>query len=199
MSTATATVNLAEVAAAWRSARRIYPIYLALNQQCDFGFAPCRQLESPIDRSDPGSLQAVEDWLQQMDLKIEVHQLRQLLQTSHIAGEEGLRALIQRQLSSADKNNTVRDKVDYLLVQYYAHCAPHDAHETSIDHDHVSEVLQPVIGDVSPLVPDFCADLDRILAELEGCKCLGNLLEKKIIDRARSMKDAAGADYFRPS
>src|SRR3954462_8008969 len=158
MSSATASLNLGDVAAAWRSARRIYPIYLALNQQCGFGLAPCRQLESPIDRSDPESTQAVAQWLQQMDAKIEVHQLRQLLQTSPLAGEEGLRALIQRQLSSSDKSNTVRDKVDYLLVQYYAHCAPHDAHEASIDHDHVSEVLEPVVGEVSPLVPDFCAD-----------------------------------------
>src|SRR5438270_9228167 len=199
MSTAAATVNLVEIAAAWRSARRIYPIYLALNQQCEFGLSPCRDLESPIDRSEPESIQRVEDWLQQVDAKVEVHQLRQLLQTTHLAGEEGLRALIQRQLARKEKDNTERDKVDYLLVHYYAHCSPHDAHQHSIDHDHVSEVLQPVLGDVLPLVPDFCVNLDNILAELNGCTCLGDLLDKKIIDRARSMKEQAAADYFKPS
>src|SRR5205085_3025290 len=76
---------------------------------------------------------------------------------------------------------------------------PHDAHQSDIDHDHVSETLQPVLGDVSPLVPDFCQDLDKILADLDSCTCLGDLLEKKIIDRARTMKDQAGEDYFKSS
>jgi hypothetical protein len=195
----TATVNLVEIAAVWRSARRIYPIYLALNQQCAFGLQPCRELESPIDRSDPESLQLVQGWLEKMDSLIEVHQLRQLLQTSHIAGEEGLRALLQRQLAKATKDNSIRDKVDYLLVQYYAHCAPHDAHNSDIDHDHVAQVLAPVLGEVSPLIPDFCRELDKILLELNQCTSLGDLLNKKIIDRARTMKDQAGAEYFKPS
>lgn len=195
----TATVNLGEVAAVWRSARRIYPIYLALNQQCAFGLQPCRELESPIDRSDPESMQLIQGWLEKMDSLIEVHQLRQLLQTTHIAGEEGLRALLQRQLAKATKDNSIRDKVDYLLVQYYAHCAPHDAHHSDIDHDHVAEVLAPVLGEVSPLIPDFCRELDKILLELNQCTCLGDLLSKKIIDRARTMKDQAGAEYFKPS
>src|SRR3954471_4577512 len=102
MSSATASVNLGDVAAAWRSARRIYPIYLAVNQQCELGLQPCRELESPIDRSDAESLQRIEKWLSEMDTKIEVHQLRQILQTSHLAGEESLRALIQRQLQKAE-------------------------------------------------------------------------------------------------
>jgi len=200
MSTATvATANLAELAAMWRTARRLYPIFLAINRECNLGQAPCRELETPIDRSDPESVARVQDWLEKLDTLIQVHQLRQLLQTTQIVGEEGLRALLKRQLERPEKDSVVRDKVDYLLVQYYAHCAPHDVHATNIDHDHVAQVLAPVVGEVSPLVPDFCQQLDEILAELEHCASLGDLLQKKIIDRARTMKDQAGSDYFKPS
>ena len=200
MSTATVNaVNLVEVAAAWRNARRLYPIYSALNQQFSLGLAPCRELDSPIDRSDPESLQRIHDWLEQLDSKVEVHQLRQLLQTTHIANEEGLRAMLARHLEKAEKTTAVRDKVDYLMVQYYAHCAPHDAHSVQIDHDHVAQVLEPVLGEVSPLVPDFCVELDKVLDELESCESLGDLLQKKVIDRARGMKDQAGEDYFKTS
>ena len=195
----TAAVNLAEVAALWRNARRLYPIYAALNQQSGYGLQPCRDLESPIDRSDSEVIKRVQDWLSRIDARIEVHQLRQLFQTTHIATETGLNALLKHELEREKKDNTVRDKVDYLLVQYYAFCAPDDAHASAIDFDHVSEVLQPVLGEVSPLMPAFCNELDKILTELDQCVSLGDLLNKKIIDRARAMKDQAGAEYFKPS
>src|SRR4051812_32101033 len=54
---AMATINLAEVASQWRSARRLYPIYAAIAREFDLG-APCRELESPINRSEPEVLQA---------------------------------------------------------------------------------------------------------------------------------------------
>ncbi len=195
----TATVNLTEVAAMWRNARRLYPIYSALNQQSGYGLQPCRDLESPIDRSDPEVVERVKDWLKQVDTRIEVHQIRQLLQTTHIATEDGLRALLTRELRKEPKDNTVRDKVDYMLVQYYAFCSPDDAHASTIDFTHVSQVLRPVLGEVSRVVPEFCSELDNILTQLDHCASLGDLLNKKIIDKARAMKDQAGAEYFKAS
>lgn len=195
----TATVNLAEISSIWRNARHVYPIYSAINQHFNLGMPPCRDLDSPIDRSDFESCKRIQEWLDKMDSLMEVHQIRQLLQTTHIAGEEGLAAMLKRQLAKPEKNNAIRDKVDYLMVQYYAYCAPHDAHNLKIDHDHVSEILHPVLGDVSPLLPDFCADLDQILTDLDRCACLGDLLQNKVIDRARAMKDRVGMEYFKPS
>jgi hypothetical protein len=180
----TATVNLVDVAAAWRTARRLYPIYSALNVKCDLGMAPCRELESPIDRADPQATQHVEDWLAKMDSMFQVHQLRQFLQSDFALDEAGLRALLKRQLDKPAKDNSVRDKVDYLLVQFYAQFSPHDPHGLAIDHDHVSEVLQPVLGYASPSVPEFCLELDRILLDLDQCSSLGHLLDKKLLDRA---------------
>jgi hypothetical protein len=195
----TAVVNLSEVALKWRNARRIYPLYSALNRQFDLGVGPCRDLESPINRSEPEVMERIRDWFNQMDNKVQVFQLRQLLQTTHLATEENLHALIARHLEKPEKPVSLRDKVDYLLVQYYAHCAPHDAHNTHIDFDHVAEILHAVLGDVSPLLPSFCDGLDSTLTELDECSSLGDLLQRKIVEKARSIKDEAGEKYFMPS
>src|SRR5437868_3986810 len=195
----TAVVNLTEVAQKWRNARRIYPVYSALAQQFDLGVGPCRELESPINRSEPEVLQRINEWFDQMDNQVQVFQLRQLLQTTHLATEENLHALLARHLGKPARPVSVRDKVDYLLVQYFAHCAPHDAHNTHVEIDHVAEVLHPVLGDVSPLVPSFCENLEPILKELDQCSSLRDLLQRKIVEKARSVKDEAGDKYFMPS
>src|SRR4051794_19993900 len=131
----TAVVNLAEVAQRWRNARRIYPLYSALEQQFEIGVGPCRELESPINRSEPEVLQRIDEWFEKMDDKVQVFQLRQLLQTTHLATEENLHALLARHLGKSVRPVSVRDKVDYLLVQYFAQCAPHDTHNTHVEID----------------------------------------------------------------
>src|SRR6266404_822072 len=199
MKMSTAVVNLSEVALKWRNARRIYPVYSELNRLFDLGVGPCRELESPINRSEPEVMERIRDWFDQMDNKVQVFQLRQLLQTTHLATEENLHALLARHLGKAEKPVSLRDKVDYLFVQYYAHCAPHDSHNTQIDFDHVAEILHPVVGDVSPLLPSFCDALDSTLKELDDCSSLGDLLQRKIVEKARAIKDEAGDKYFMPS
>jgi hypothetical protein len=86
-----------------------------------------------------------------------------------------------------------------LLVQYYAQRAPEDAHNSEVTFDQVVEVLEDVVGRVTPELPAFCSHLDSILADLTVCKSLGDLLEKKIIERARDVKQKAGSEYFRPA
>ena len=195
---ATATVDLNVLAGQWRAARRIYPIYSALVRQFDLGIEPCRELESPINRSEPEVMQRIAAWFNQMDLKVEAFQLRQLLQTTELGTEENLRALVKRQLAYPKKTKAVRDKVDFLMVQYYAHCSPHGAHE-DLGFDHFSDVLHPLVGDVSPLLPPFCAELDTLLTKMDACTSLGELLNGQIIERAREIKEQAEEKYFSPS
>jgi hypothetical protein len=199
MSTATAVINLTEVASKWRNARRIYPVYSALNRMFELGIGPCRELESPIDRSEPEMLQRVRDWFNQMDEKLEAFQIRQLLQTTNLATKENLHALISRHLGKKEKTIALRDKLDFLLVQYYAHCAPHDAHKNHLDFDEVAEVMSPVLGEVSPLLPSFCDGLDATLEEVDECSSLGDLLQLRILEKARSVKEEAEEQYFTPS
>ena len=113
---ATATVDLNVLAGQWRAARRIYPIYSALVRQFDLGIEPCRELESPINRSEPEVMRRIAAWFNQMDLKVEAFQLRQLLQTTELGTEENLRALVKRQLAYPKKTKAVRDKVDFLKI-----------------------------------------------------------------------------------
>jgi hypothetical protein len=193
---ATATLNLSTIAAQWRLARRLYPIYSSINRQFGLGVEPCRDLEIPINRSEPDVLRRIAQWFDVMDDKVQVWQLRQLLQTSHSADGDSLRALLKRQLDKAQKTADVRDKVDYLLIQYYAQRAPEDAHNSEITFDQVVEVLEDVVGKVTPELPAFCGQLDGILADLSACKSLGDLLEKRIIERARDVKQKAGGEYF---
>lgn len=195
---ATAVVDLNVLAGQWRSARRIYPVYSALLRQFDLGIEPCRELESPINRSEPEVMARVIAWFNQMDLKVEVFQLRQLLQMTELGTEETLRTLVKRQLAYPRKTKAVRDKVDFLIVQYYAQCSPHGAHE-DLSFDHFSDVLEPLVGEVSPLLPPFCAELDTLLTRIDACSSLGELLGGQIIDRAREIKEQAEEKYFSPS
>lgn len=196
---ATAVVNLSQIAGQWRAARRIYPIYAALVRQFDLGVQPSRDLESPIDRSEPEVIARVEAWLEGADAKVQAWQLRQLLQTSHIATEDSLRALFMRHYSKPVRNAGTRDIIDYLAVQYFAHCSPQDSHSSTVTFQHVAEVLVPILGPVDDDIPDSVARLEIVLAELESCKSLGDLLERRILDRAREIKDHAGDAYFLPA
>ncbi len=195
---ATASVDLNVLAGQWRAARRLYPLYTALLRHFDLGIEPCRELESPINRKEPEVMQRITAWFQQMDQNVEVFQLPQLLQTTELGTEENLRVLVKRQLAYPEKTKAVRDKVDYLMVQYYAQCAPHGAQE-DLSFDHFSDVLHPLVGDVSPLLPPFCAELDTLLTRIDVCTSLGELLNGLIIERSREIKEQAEERYFSPS
>ena len=195
----TTVVDFVEVAGAWRIARRIYPVYSVMARSLELPVGPCRELESPIDRSEPQVLERVNNWLGVVDEKVEVHQLRQILQTTHVATEENLRDLLIHQLSRDIKSPSVRDKVDYLCVQYYAHCAAHDSHLENVHSlAQVAEVLTPILGDLwqVPQPPAFADELENLVRELEQCASFADLIQRKIIERGRVLKDRAGVDYY---
>ncbi|HUS19588.1 MAG TPA: hypothetical protein VMZ25_08050 [Terriglobales bacterium] len=198
MSTAIAAIDLNVLAGQWRAARRIYPIYSAVLRQFNLGVEPCRELESPINRSEPQLMRSIEEWFERADAKIEAFQIRQILQITELGTEESLRALIARQLAYPQKTKSVRDKVDFLIVQYYAQFSPHGPQE-DLSFDHFSDVLEPLVGEVSPLLPPFCAELDALLPRIDACNSLGELLNGQVIDRARQIKDQAEERYFSPS
>lgn len=189
--------NVAELAGAWREARRIYPVYAALIQQFELGVGPNAQLESPINRAEPEILSRIGRWFDEVDTKCEVWHLRQVLQTAAWISDEQLRSLIRRHLAKAKRDGKIRDKVDYLVVQYYAHHAPQDAHNSDLSFAHVAELLHEVTGEVAA-PPPFAADLEQLIKDLNACTSLKGLLQNKVIDRARALKDKAGEAYFKP-
>ncbi|MGB9473071.1 MAG: hypothetical protein WBQ59_27245, partial [Candidatus Acidiferrum sp.] len=135
--------------AQWEEARSVFPIYIALAKhlQIEIPFAQNKRVlqEKPEEEFS----KQVQAWLDAMDQKVQVHQLRQLLQTTTLnASESGLRALIMRHLRKPAKNNVDRDKIDFLLVQYFALCAPAKIYHKQIELADVAQVMKPVLGDV---------------------------------------------------
>lgn len=190
--------NLNEIAAAWREARRIYPVYAALIRQFKVGVSPNSDLESPINRAQPEVLAKIARWFDEVDSKSEVWQLRQTLQTASWVSDDQLRSLIRRFLAKPNKNDKVRDKVDYLLVQYYSHLAPEDTHNQHVTFAHVAELLEDIVGEADAQ-PAVAQKLDAVLEDLNACAGLKDLLDKKVIDRARAIKQQLGDEYFQPA
>src|SRR5512140_64776 len=183
----TTTVSLTEIAAQWRAARRIYPIYAVLVRQSEAGLEPCRDLESPIDRNDPEILARIARWFDDVDESCKPEHLRHALQTGEIAKEENLRGVLRRFLDKQKKTAADRDKIDFLLVQYFAHCAPHSMHNRELDLDDVSQVLEPVLGETVPHQPRWLDVLDDELKVLSECHSLAELLDKKVLHNVRRL------------
>lgn len=192
----TVTFSLREIAAQWRADRRIYPIYASIVRQFELGIGPCCHLESPIDRNDPEILEMIAAWFDDVDARSHAGHLRQALQTAKVAREDNLRALLSRFLDKEKKTAADRDKVDFLLVQYFAQCAPHSMHNHDLELDDIAQVLEPVLGEMVPHQPRWLEVLDGELARLKECKTLHELLEKGILAHVRRLKEEAGEMYF---
>src|SRR5579859_1011667 len=152
MTTTTATLNLGEVAEFWRVARRLYSVYIELDRTFELDMPPCRELEDAVDRPETDARERVRQWFDQVDARVQVWQLRQLLQSTNLQNEENLRYLIARHLEKKNKNESDKDKIDFLLVQYFAHCSPHGLNETSLEE--VARVLEPALGRLAQSFPD---------------------------------------------
>ena len=188
--------TLIQLAAEWRAARRLYPFYLALNQQFDLGVPASKELEHPMDRTEPAAIERVRRWFAGVDERVQVFQLRQLLQTTHLGHQENLHALITRHLEKERKSESDRDKLDFLLVQYFTQTAPPEFHNLDITLEDVAEILEPVLGEASLNVPQWLSPLERDLAALKGCENLRQLFAHGILEQGRRLKDQAGEMYY---
>lgn len=189
----------AEVAAQWAEVRLVYPLYVALAQQFDLGMPPCRDGESLDVHPSPEIFERVFGWLDSMDQLVQAHQLRQLLTSSFVVSEESLRALILHHLRKQDKAVCDRDKVDFLLAQYFALCASEKIYNREIEPADVAEVLKPILGevDVSPL--EWCEPLEQIQQHMRQFHSLRDLLECGFLEQGRLLKESAGGMFYDPS
>jgi len=184
----------------WDELRSVFPIYLALAKhlQIEIPF-PQNQRVLP-EKAEVQLHNQVQTWLDAMDLKVQVHQLRHLLQMTTLnASESGLRALIMRHLRKSSKNNTDRDKIDFLLVQYFALCAPPKIYHKQIELNDVAHVMKPVLGetDCSPL--SWCEPLEKMIVTLRSFRSLRDMLKTSFIEQGRRVKEGAGGMFYDPS
>jgi hypothetical protein len=133
-----------------------------------------------------------------MDEKIQVHQLRQFLQTSSLVDPEGLVALLQHLLAKTARTDSVRDKIDFLLVQYFSQSAPTDLEDSRADIAYVAQGLDPVLGAVDLKLPVWLNALDRILDSARKSRSLDELLHGGILEQGRKAKIQAGDLFYLP-
>jgi len=184
----------------WNQARSVFPIYLALAKQLtvEIPFRPDqRHLPEKPDHETFSNIQA---WLDVMDQQVLVYQLRHLLQMTTLnASEAGLRALIQRHLRKPSKTNMDRDKTDFLLVQYFALCAPAKIYHKQIELEDVAQVMKPVLGEVSSEPLDWCEPLEKMIVALRGFRSFRDMLKTNFIEQGRKVKETSGKMFYEPS
>jgi hypothetical protein len=184
----------------WAELRSVFPIYLALAKRLKIAVPFSADNRSLPESPSSELFEQVQTWLDSLDQQVLVHQLRQLLQMTTLnASESGLRALIQRHLRKPSKTNMDRDKIDFLLVQYFALCAPAKIYHKQIQLEDVAMVMKPVLGEIDTAPLDWCEPLEKIIAALAGFRSLRDMLKTNFIAQGRKVKEAAGGMFYDPS
>jgi len=186
--------------AQWDEIRSVFPIYLALAKhlQIEIPFPPNKRVLP--EKADLVLFSQAQTWLDGMDQQVMVHQLRHLLQMTTLnANESGLRALIMRHLRKPSKSNIDRDKIDFLMVQYFALCAPAKTYHKQIELQDVAQVMKPVLGEVDTAPLPWCEPLEKMLARLRSFKSLRDMLKTNFIEQGRKVKESAGGMFYDPS
>jgi hypothetical protein len=182
----------------WAEAVSVFPIYLALAKQLNIAI-PFSQRKLP-ETPDTELFSQVQSWLDTMDQRVIVYQLRHLLQmTTMNASENSLKSLIERHLRKPTKSTFDRDKIDFLLVQYFALCAPAKIYHKRIELADVAEVLKPILGEVAPAILRWCEPLEVMIQSLHSFRSLREVLKTNFIEQGRRVKEAAGGMFYDPS
>jgi len=194
----TATVSLVESAAEWRTARRLYAFYSGLIREFQLDIVHCKELENPVDRAEREVLDRIQNWFAAVDRQLQVAQMRQVLQSQRFGEEEMLRALLLRHLPQKPRDENLRDKLDYLLVQYFAAVAPHHPHDSDVSSSEVQQALRPVLGDVKLREFPWTKELENIGQAVDKCSTLSELLDSGLVELGRKTKKDLGESYFQP-
>jgi hypothetical protein len=184
----------------WEELRAVFPIYLALAKHLEFEIPFGPERRALPDKPEQALFDSVQTWINSMDLRVMVHQLRQLLQTTTLnASESGLRALIMRHLRKPTKSMVDRDKIDFLLVQYFALSAPAKIYHKQIDLADTAQVMQPVLGDIDTTPLAWCEPLEKMIEALRGLRSVREILKTNFIEQGRRVKESAGGMFYDPS
>ena len=176
----------------------LQPVYSALVREfvIDVPACPIKDEHDALSRE---SIAPVAAWFQQVDAQIQVHQLRQFLQTTPLANEAVLRQLLTYHMQKPGKSTSDRDKADFLMVQYFSLCAPSGLDDDDLDLDYVAQVLEPVLSPQEPKMPAWLQPLDAIMTSAGGCQRLSELLYSGALEKSRKLKTENAARYFEPA
>jgi hypothetical protein len=187
-----------DFAAQWSSARRLHPIYVELAREFVIDAPSFAALDELIDAPDRETVEHAQQWMSDMDGRIQVHQLRQFLQTSSLVDNDGLVVLLQHFLAGPAHTDSSRDKIDFLLVQYFSQGAPTELDDHGADIAYVAQALEPVLGKVELKTPVWLNALDRVLEAARRCHSLDELLHGGVLEQGRKAKAQAGDLFYLP-
>jgi hypothetical protein len=194
----TPSTPVQDLATQWKSACRLYPIYFELAREFAIEVKAHPDLEAGVDTPGKEAVEEANRWLDEMDERVQVHQLRQFLQTNALVNPEGLLALLQHFLAKASRNDTIRDKVDFLMVQYFSQLAPAGLVDSEVDLAYVAQYLEPILGQVDLKPPVWLNALDRVLETARRCRSLDELLHGGVLEQGRKAKGQAGDLFYMP-
>jgi hypothetical protein len=186
-----------DLATQWKLACRLYPIYFEIAREFVVDVKPSATLAAAGEIPDADSVNQAVQWIDELDQRIQAHQFRQFLQTSSMVAHDGLGDMLQYFLAQPSKNDALRDKVDFLLVQYFSQIAPSQA-DKEVDLNHVAQALDRVLGPVELKPPVWLNALDRVLDSARRCRSLDELLHSGVLDQGRKAKSQAGDLFFLP-
>jgi len=194
----TPTTPVQDLATQWSFARKLYPIYFELAREFAIDVKPCAELEAGVQMPGKDTVEQANQWLDHMDGAIQVHQLRQFLQTSSLVSQDGIVTLLEHFLAKPTKSDAIRDKVDFLLVQYFSQNAPAGLNDAEVDLAYVAQAMEAVLGPIELKPPVWLNALDRVLDAARKCKSLDELLHGGVLEQGRKAKGLAGELFYLP-
>jgi hypothetical protein len=182
----------------WRAMRLLRLLYVRLAREFALNAPPCDELDTGIEVPSQDDVDVAQKWFQEMDEKIQVFQLRQFLQTTTGVNEETIVGLIQHHIGKGGRTEADRDKVDFLIVQLLTQTSPARIEENAVDLPFVANGLEPVLGQVDPVAPDWLSPLEDLIEKAKACDRLDAIFGSGILEDGRKIKAAAGQNYFQP-
>lgn len=186
-----------DLATQWKLACNLYPVYFEIAREFVIEVEPCPALAEPGEMPEAEAVRQATQWIDGLDQRIQAHQFRQFLQTSSMVAQDGLLDLIRYLLARTAKDNTIRDKVDFLLVQYFSQVVPSQV-DNEVDLAYVAHALDQVLGTVELKAPVWLNALDRVLDSARRCRSLDELLHSGVLEQGRKAKAQAGDLFFLP-
>jgi hypothetical protein len=183
----------------WTTARRVYPLYQTLAREFMIEAPNCRELEEALDHPPAEAVAAAQHWFAQMDQRVQIHQLRQFAQTSPLMTEEMLRELLVHYLHKKPRTADDRDKLDFLLVQYFSQRVSAEMTGPDIGLQESAKLLEPVLGVFEISTPHWLAPLEDLLGQSVRAKTLNELFTLRIIEQGRHIKSSCGEQFFEPA
>jgi hypothetical protein len=183
----------------WKTSNCLYPLYRVLAREFMIEALACRELEEALNTPSAEAIAAAESWFAQMDQRIQIHQLRQFVQTSSQMTEEMLEQLLLHHLHKRPHTADDRDKLDFLLVQYLSQRVSTEAYVPDISLEAAARVLEPVVGALEASLPHWLTPLEELLGQSLRAKSLNELFTLRIIEQGRHIKSSCGDQFFEPA